>query len=94
MSSHIQLSAKQIPTEIEEFQTNPIFFNENIKIGNRSVYNKSCIENGLIYINDIIKENGNIFSYEELKRTYNINIIFLQYSGLVKSILDWKKKLN
>ena len=88
------MSVKQIPTEIEEFQTNPIFFNENIKIGNRSVYNKSCIENGLIYINDIIKENGNIFSYEELKRTYNININFLQYSGLVKSILDWKKKLN
>ena len=57
------MSAKQIPTEIEEFQTNPIFFNENIKIGNRSVYNKSCIENGLIYIKDIIKENGNIFFY-------------------------------
>ena len=34
------------------------------------------------------------FLYEELKRTYNVNIIFLQYSGFVKSILDWKKKLN
>ena len=34
------------------------------------------------------------FLYEELKRTYNININFLQYSGFVKSILDWKKKLN
>ena len=25
---------------------------------------------------------------------YNVNINFLKYSGIVKSILDWKKKIN
>ena len=92
--SHIKVSAKQEPTKIEHFQTSPLFHNDNIKIGNRAVYNKSCIENGIIYINDIIKDDGNMFSYEELKRAYNVNINFLQYNGLVRSILDWKKKLN
>ena len=92
--SHMQLSSKQTPTEMDHFQTNPLFLNENIKIGNKPVYNKSCIDNGIQYINDIIKQDGNFFTYEELKRTYNVNINFLQYSGLVRSVTDWKKKLN
>ena len=82
--SHIKVSAKQEPTKIEHFQTSPLFHNNNIKIGNRTVYNKSCIENGIIYINNIIKDDGNMFSYEELKRAYNVNINFLQYNGLVR----------
>ena len=64
--SHIKVSAKQEPTKIEHFQTSPLFHNDNIKIGNRAVYNKSCIKNGIIYIDDIIKDDGNMFSYEEL----------------------------
>ena len=42
--SHMQVSTRNTPTEIQQFQTNPIFFNENIKIGNKTIYNKSCIE--------------------------------------------------
>ena len=48
------------------------------------MYNTSCIENGIKFINDITKENGNIYTYDELKATYNVNINFLQYSGTVK----------
>ena len=91
--SHMQVSTRNTPTEIQQFQTNPIFFNENIKIGNKTRYNKSCIENGIRYINDITKEDGNIYTYDELKTTYNVNI-FLQYSGLIRSVLDWKKKIK
>ena len=92
--SHMQVSTKNTPTEIQQFQTNPIFFNENTKIGNETIYNKSCIENGIKYINDITKEDGSIYTYGELKTTYNVNINFLQYSGLIWSVLDWKKKLK
>ena len=35
--SHVQLSAKTTPTEIQQFQTNPVFFNENIRIGNKTI---------------------------------------------------------
>ena len=48
----------------------------------------------MVYINDITKENGNIYTYDELTATYNVNINSLQYSGMVKSVLDWKKKIN
>ena len=90
----MQVSRRNTPTEIEKCQTNPIFFNENIKIGNKTIYNKFCIENGIKYINDITKEDGNIYTYDELKTTYNVNINFLQYSSLIRSVLDWKKKLK
>ena len=43
------------------------------------------LKNGIKYINDIAKEDGNIYTYDELKTTYNVNIFFLQYSGLIKS---------
>ena len=85
---------KNNPTAIQQFQTNPVFFNDNIRIGNKTVYNKSCIENGIKYINDITKEDGNIYTYDELKITYNVSINFLQYSGPVWSVQDWKKTLN
>ena len=39
--SHIQIVTKNTPTEIQQFQTIPIFSNENIKIGDKTVYYKS-----------------------------------------------------
>ena len=88
---HMQDSTRNTPTEIQQFQTNPVFFNENIKIGNETIYNKSCIENGIKDVNDITKEDGNIYTYDELKTTYNVNINLLQYSGLIGLSLTGRK---
>ena len=93
-SSHIQIVTKNTPTEIQQFQTIPIFYNENIKIGDKTVYYKSCFENGIKFINYLTNNDGSIYTYDELKATYNVTINFLQYSGLIRSILAWKKTLN
>ena len=93
-SSHIQIVTKNTPTEIQQFQTIPIFSNENIKIGDKTVYYKSCFENGIKFINDLTNNDGSIYTYDELKTTYNVTINFLQYSCLIRSILAWKKTLN
>ena len=91
--SHMQVSTRNTPTVIQQFQTNPIFFNENIKMGNEP-YIINLVLNGIKYINGITKEDGNIYTYDELKTTYNVNINILQYSGLISSVLDWKKKIK
>ena len=86
--SHEQVSARNTSTEIQQFQTNAIFFNDNIRIGNKTIYNKSCIENGIKYIKDITKEDGNIYIYDELKTKYNVNINFYNiqvWSGLSRT---------
>ena len=93
-SSHIQIVRKNTPTKIQQFQTIPIFSNENIKIGDKTVYYKSCFENGIKFINDLTNNDGSFYTYDELKATYNVTINFLQYSGLIRSILAWKKTLN
>ena len=67
---------------------------ENIKIGDKTVYNKSCFENGIKFINDLTNNDGSIYTYDELKTIYNVTINVLQYSGLVRPILAWKKPLN
>ena len=92
--SHIHIYKKLIPNEREQFLACPIFYNEDIKIGNKIIFNESCFESGIKFINDITKENGSMYTYDELKITYNVNINFLQYTGLVKSIIEWRKKIK
>ena len=45
---------------MEQFQTDPIFSNENIKIGDKTVYYKSCFENAIKFINDPTNKDGSI----------------------------------
>ena len=92
-SSHIQIVTKNTPTEMQQFQTLPIFSNENIKRGDKTVYYKSCLEKGIKFINDLTNNDGSIYTYDELKATYNVTINFLQYSGLVRSILGRKPQI-
>ena len=57
------------------------------------MYYKSCFENGIKFINDLTNNDGSIYTYDELKATYNVTINFLQYSGLIRSILAWKNPI-
>ena len=64
------------------------------------MYCKSCFENYVKFFNDLINDDikfindltnndGSIYTFDELKATYNVTISFLKYSGLVRSILSW-----
>ena len=55
---------------------------------------KSWFDNDIRFINSIIQGDGNIYTFNELKAIYNININFLQYSRLERSIFDWQKNLS
>ena len=63
-SSHIQIVTKNTPTEIQQFQTILIFPNENIKTGDKTVYYKSCFENGIKFINDLTNNDGSIYNIQ------------------------------
>ena len=58
------------------------------------MYYKSCFENGIKFINDLTNNDGSIYTYDELKASYNVTINFLEFSGLIRSILAWEKTLN
>ena len=71
--------------------SSPIFHNNEIKIGNKSVYIKSCYQNGVRYVNDIIHKNGEFFSQNEFENMYNIKTNFVQFLGLKQAIKVFAK---
>ena len=91
----IYKNIKEHPNRDTASPNQSIFSNENIKIGDKTVYYKSCSGKGITFINDLTNNDDRSYTYGELKATYyNFSINFLQYSGLVKSIIAWKKILN
>ena len=44
------------------------------------------IRNGLIYINDILKEDGDLIGYEDFKSIYNVYVNFMDFYNLIHSI--------
>ena len=44
----------------------PIWHNDFIKIGNTTFFYKTWCENGIFFIKDIINNDGNLFSLEQL----------------------------
>ena len=56
------------------------------------MYYKACYENGIKFINDLTNNDGSFYTYDKLKAIYKVTINFLQYLGLVRSILAWKTR--
>ena len=63
-------------TELEEgishILKTPIFYNSNICIDKKYVFWKDWYMKGVGFINDIVKENGELFNQDELMAKHNI----------------------
>jgi hypothetical protein len=72
-----------------------IWENAHITIGNKTVkYNKFKCK-GLMYIQDIIDENGIILSKDSLERKYECDFKALEYQSLITAIPKaWKKPIK
>jgi hypothetical protein len=60
--------------------------NENIKISGKEISYKKWYDKGIIMLHDIVKENGDFKSAEELTNEFNIPIKVLEYNGLKSAI--------
>ena len=47
--------------------SSPVFYNKEIKVGNTPVWKTNWYKIGIMYINDLIAENGEFLSQENLK---------------------------
>ena len=76
---------KLVPVEnIGHILESPLWYND--KIGRGKVYFKSWYEKGIRVVQDIINENGSLYTFEQLKTLYNINGTFLHYHQLMNGI--------
>ena len=70
-----------------------LWFNSNIKIKNKVVYNKTCHEKNFIYLNDLQDQNGNLMSFCDFQAKYKTRLTFLHYLGLLGAIPNRYKEL-
>ena len=50
-----------------------IWNNQYILFKNRSIYKKNWLDNGVVFISDLLKNDGSLFQYEELLQEKGLN---------------------
>ena len=59
---------KSINADVDDISRHSVWFSNHTKFKNSEI--KSWKRRGIVYINDLIKENGDILSYQEAKHIY------------------------
>ncbi len=62
------------------------WYNSNVQINQKPVFYKSWYDKGIIYIKDIVDENYNFLTYNQLCNKFNINVPFTKYWGILDAI--------
>ena len=68
-----------------------IWFNSNIRIGGKPVFNLKLYEKGVVYISDLLNGKNDFLTFSEAQEKYGFTCPFTEYLGLLDAIpLDWK----
>ena len=70
----------------------PLWFNSNIKIGNKGVFYKTWYDKGIYIIEDVLNNNNELLKYNDLCEKLNKQINYLEYHGLVANLKPLIKK--
>ena len=73
--------------------------NEEITIENKSIFWAHLFEKGICFVEDLLDENGNFLSLDDLQVKYNIHLNFLQYFQLIFNFFpyfatSWEQAFN
>ena len=88
------------PSKPAKVLSQGLWYNPEILIENKPVYYKGWAESDILYINDLVDNNGNIYSYENFQDMAQhtnkyITSNFLKYYGLISAIPQiWKTILK
>ena len=69
----------------------PLFYNNSLKIGDNSFYEKSMYERGIRFIRDILCTSGQFKSKQEIEACTGKHINVLFYEGLKRSVANFIK---
>ena len=61
-------------------------------MGGQTIYYDKWFKNGVRFINDLVKDNGEFFSYQDFWERARVQINFLQYVGTIQAIKTYIKK--
>ena len=79
------------PNSAIEFLSQPIWYNPNINIHNRSTFIKELHLRGVTYVNDLFDGTGNIITLDMFKQRFGENFHFPIYHGITQAVpSNWK----
>ena len=82
---------QSIMVDIKDVNRHSVWFSNHTKFRNYEI--KAWRQKGIVYINDLLRDNGEIMSFEEAKATYDLKGTIIDYLGLVHSLpVEWKNR--
>ena len=82
------------PDSIDMPHSQPLFHNNSIQINHKPFFLGDWFLHGIKYINDLINDEGNIYSWEQFSRTYGISHPF-EFLSVTQAIpRNWKKRIK
>ena len=80
---------------IDDIENTILWYNSEIRVANKPIFYAKCYNAGIIYLKDIIKENNEFLSYNELKTKFGNVLTFIEYYGILTAIpKTWKQILK
>ena len=81
------------PQTQNEIQNQVIWYNSNIKIGDKMVLYQAWFNQGIYYIKDLMIQNR-MYTFKELREIFGSCIQEMQYNSLISAIpIKWKKEI-
>ncbi len=69
-----------------QYLSQPLYHNREIKIGGKPVFIKHWFQQGIQFINDVISNQGRVFSWEEFSVEHEVKGDYVTYYGLISAI--------
>lgn len=91
LEAYVTFIDKQVPDQAQELLAVPIFYNKLFMINDSHVHIKNWYGKGIIWVADLINENGRFYTENELKDIYGLKTNFIEYQTITKPIKQYMK---
>ena len=88
VASNIKISSGK------QFYGTNIWYNPNIKVGGSSVCYKRWLAAGIIFVSDLLNQDGEFYNYREFNNTFNIRTNYLEFNGIVRAVKKYAQEIE
>ena len=78
----------------EELAAEPLICNDNIQVGNRTVFCQKMFDSFVCYIGNILNEDCTFMTLIRFKGKYELTQIIITYTGCVQAGKNYKRKIG
>ena len=87
--AYFQLSASISPKTQKDILSEPVFYNDRMKVGGRVIKHIGWIKKGVYCVAHFLNSTGKFYGIIEFNRKYGIQVDFLTYASVVSTIRQY-----